>query len=86
MSFGKKETVRVVETPAAPTPPPPPPAAPQQADAARDIAASRATDTTGNIQSTPGGTPGGYTSLINTSTTGLTRKADTRKRSLIGGE
>lgn len=91
MSFGKKETVRYVETPTPPTPPPPPPAPPTQANAAADIersappGASRAQDSSGNIGSgAPGGTSG-YSSLINTSTTGLSRKADTRKKTLIGG-
>lgn len=53
-----------------PTPPPPPPAPPTEASK--------------EVQSVDLGT-GGYSSLISTGPGGLTRKAETRKSSLIGG-
>lgn len=57
--------------PPKPKPPPPPPNTPSNADSSVFEAGQAADD--------------GYTSLIATTPTGLTRKAGTAKRSLIGG-
>lgn len=58
--------------PKVPTPPPPPPTTPTAADASV-FAAGRMAGR------------GGYSSLIETTPQGLTRKASTVKASLIGG-
>lgn len=58
--------------PKVPAPPPPPPLTPTQADSSVFTAGARAAK-------------GGYTSLIETTPQGLTRKANTIKTSLIGG-
>lgn len=98
MSFGGGKTV--VREVSAPPPPPPdpgkaPPSPPKQADAAQEVAAYNtnvsANSRAGARQNATGTPQGdnvrisGTRSLVNTSTQGLARKADTRKRSLLGG-
>lgn len=61
-------------TPKAPQKPPPPPSTPTRADSSVREAGQRQL-----------GASVGYDSLISTSSTGLARKAETKKRSLIGG-
>lgn len=62
----------IIPKPKAPIPPPPPPTAPTSADASVIDAGQRQQRA-------------GYSSLVSTSPTGLTRKASTAKTSLIGG-
>lgn len=57
--------------PKSPKPPPPPPRTPSMADASVQMAGDEISR--------------GYSSLISTTASGLTRKAATVKRSLIGG-
>jgi len=60
-----------MSSPPKPKPPPPPPNTPTAADSSVYAAGEAADD--------------GYSSLISTTPTGLSRKASTAKRSLIGG-
>ncbi len=61
----------ILPKPKAPTPPPPPPSAPTAADASVINAGERAQT--------------GFDSMVNTGATGLTRKPNTVKTSLLGG-
>lgn len=63
---------KIIPKPKAPLPPPPPPTAPTSADASVISAGQNAEQT-------------GYSSLISTTPSGLSRKASTAKTSLIGG-
>lgn len=99
MSFGR--STQVIREVSAPPPPVPEasgasPASPPTKAAAQPLDVAASTSVSKNSASRPQNATGenreggrsavsGARSLVNTSTEGLTRKADTRKRSLLGG-